>query len=110
MPNHSSLSTEFLADLAAVYPNAVERLSDRTTLSAETLVELGQHLQQLRVKTQSQLRALLDGLPEDDPIFCPVSLFGTIDLGRLETAHTRTLAWLFDPQGEHGFGKTLLAA
>jgi hypothetical protein len=31
-----------------------------------------------------------------------------MDYGRLETAHTRTLAWLLDPRKEHGFGSRLL--
>jgi hypothetical protein len=31
-------------------------------------------------------------------------------LGRLEVAHTRTLAWLLDPKREHGFRDTLLQA
>jgi hypothetical protein len=38
-----------------------------------------------------------------------VSLFRTMDYGRLETAHTRALAWLLNPQGEHRFGSALLA-
>jgi hypothetical protein len=41
---------------------------------------------------------------------CPVSLFGTMDYGRLETAHTRTLGWLLDPGKEHGFGDKLISA
>ena len=32
-----------------------------------------------------------------------------MDSGRLETAHTRALAWLLD-KGGHGFGSRLLAA
>lgn len=33
-----------------------------------------------------------------------------MDFGRLETAHTRTLAWLLHPMGEHEFGDRLLIA
>jgi hypothetical protein len=47
-------------------------------------------------------------LPTDDPLFCPISLFGTIDYGRMETAHTNALAWLLDPSRPHDFGDSLL--
>jgi hypothetical protein len=33
-----------------------------------------------------------------------------MDYGRLETANTRALAWLFDPKSAHGFGDTILRA
>jgi hypothetical protein len=58
------------------------------------------------------VRAGLQELAKDDPLLCPISLFRTMDAGRLETAHTRTLAWLLDPRKdeEHGFGDMLLAA
>lgn len=53
----------------------------------------------------------MKALHPDDPILCPISLFRTMDVGRLETAHTQTLAWLLDSvNAEHGFGDTLLAA
>jgi len=48
-------------------------------------------------------------LPADDPLRCPISLFGVMERGRLETAHTAVLAWLLDPRREHGFGPALLA-
>jgi hypothetical protein len=56
------------------------------------------------------VRTRLAKLDKDDPLLCPISLFRTMDAGRLEVAHTRTLAWLLDPNGEHGFGQTLLVA
>jgi hypothetical protein len=50
-------------------------------------------------------------LPEHDPLRSPVGLFGPLDLGLRETAHTRALAWLMDPNRiDHGFGDTLLRA
>jgi hypothetical protein len=58
---------------------------------------------------QRLLQQYLAQLPADDPLLCPVSLFGTMDYGRLETAHTRALAWLLDDQ-DHGFGSRLLEA
>lgn len=56
------------------------------------------------------MRARLIELPKDDPLKCPISLFRPRGYGRLETAHTRTLAWLLDDEGEHDFKTTLLAA
>jgi hypothetical protein len=57
------------------------------------------------------LQDYLTQLPSDgdDPLLNPVSLFGTMDYGRLEIAHTRTLAWLLGDR-EHGFGHQLLEA
>jgi len=62
--------------------------------------------------TKEFVRTYLAELPADDPLRCPISLFRTMDYGRLETAHTRTLAWLLDPKKneEHGFGHALLEA
>lgn len=40
----------------------------------------------------------------DSPIFSAVTLFGPIDYGRLETATTRAIAWLLDPNMPHGLG------
>jgi hypothetical protein len=61
-----------------------------------------------RGRTAERVSAGLAKLPEDDPALCPVSLFGTMDGGRFETSHTRTLAWLLDPGAEHGFGTALM--
>jgi len=55
-------------------------------------------------------RGWYEKLPPSDPLCGRVSLFGTLDWGLRETAHTRALAWFFDPEGDHGFGKVLLAA
>lgn len=48
----------------------------------------------------------------DSPLFTRVSLFQPLEYGRLETAQTRALAYLFDPKAEpdHGFGDQLLRA
>jgi hypothetical protein len=73
------------------------------------------HLQKLAVqfdscrqKTKDRLRHYLESLPRNDPLRCPISLFGAMHCGRLETAHTYLLAWLLDPAKEHGFGAHLL--
>lgn len=38
------------------------------------------------------------------PLLSEITLFGPIELGRLETANTRALAWLMDGKKPHGFG------
>ncbi|MEC9357164.1 MAG: PD-(D/E)XK nuclease family protein [Pseudomonadota bacterium] len=38
------------------------------------------------------------------PLLSAITLFGPIELGRLETANTRALAWLMDGKQPHGFG------
>jgi hypothetical protein len=119
----TSLSPKFLADLAAVHATLRPRvlsaafLSDLAQVhgtlpvaSDANLLFLANRLDQWRRVTQEFVRTRRMELSEDDPLRCPISLFRTMDYGRLETAHTRTLAWLLDPKGEHGFGKTLLAA
>lgn len=100
-------SAEFLSDLETVYAYAVAVHSEDST---GDLMELGRTFEELRNHYQAELKTLLDSVDKDDPILCPVSLFGTMELGRRETAHTRALAWLLDPAGEHGFGNVLLEA
>ena len=64
---------------------------------------------QWRSDTESQIAGFLQTLPQDDPLRCAISLFGTMDYGRLERAHTKTLAWLLNPSNEeHEFGPALL--
>jgi hypothetical protein len=119
----ASLSPTFLADLAAVYAGlrpptlSAAFLSDLKqvydtlpTASDENLRFLAERFDKWRSATRESVRALLKKLDKDDPLLCPISLFRTMDYGRLEIAHTRTLAWLLDPKREHGFGGTLLAA
>lgn len=40
----------------------------------------------------------------------PSTLLEVLGLQGLETVHTRCLAWLLDPKGTHGLGRTLLEA
>jgi hypothetical protein len=118
-----TLSPRFLADLAHVYATLrsqtgsaafrLDRALVHATLPAASDTQLrflANHLDEWRRATQKFVRTRLEELSDDDPLRCPISLFRTMDYGRLETAHTRTLAWLLDPKGEHGFGDTLLAA
>jgi hypothetical protein len=98
-----SLSAEFLADLAQVHATL-------PVASDANLLFLANRFHDWRRVTKEFVRIHRAKLHEDDPLLCRVSLFRTMDYGRLETAHTRTLAWLLHPEREHGFGKTLLAA
>ena len=121
----ASLSHNFLADLAQVYTSLTTPafsdafLSDLAKINATLpdeseldLVWLAERFTEWRQSTSEFVRTRLLNLSDDDPLRCPVSLFRTMDLGRLETAHTRTLAWLLDPRktNEHGFGDVLLRA
>ena len=102
---HRALSAAFLSDLAQVHATL-------PVASDGNLRSLADHFRTWRRATQEFVRAHLAELDKDDPLLCPISLFRTMDSGRLEVAHTRTLAWLLDPtrNEEHGFGDALLAA
>jgi len=64
-----------------------------------------------RAAVKAELEASLAQLPVHDPLHCSISLFGTMDHGRLERAHTKVLAWLLDPNNEdHDMGSHLLTA
>lgn len=120
-----ALSPEFLADLKQVSDSALpqpqtwsaEFLSDLKLLhdslprpSDTRLEHLAERLQVWRGRVQRDVQEALQQLPSDDPLRCPISLFGTMDYGRLETAHTNALAWLLDPGKPHGFDDALLRA
>jgi hypothetical protein len=118
----ASLSPKFLADLAEVYdalppplsaafPSDLNRgYATPPVASDADLPFLANHFDEWRRRTKEFVRTHLAELDKDDPLKCPISLFRTMDYGRLETAHTRALAWLLDPKGEHSFGAILLAA
>lgn len=103
----SPLGQSFFDDLV-VANRAAEAVARALIPKPEELIWLGQVIDELRVQHQKSLHERLAKLSPDSPLLCPVSLLGTIDYGRLETAHTRLLAWLFDPAKEHGFGDALL--
>jgi hypothetical protein len=103
MPGHRPFA-DFLSALEAVYQlEFVVRLNNDLRWLAEAL-------DTWRERKRDRLGAWLATLPSDDPFLCPVSLLGATGQGRLEPAHTRTLAWLLDPREEHGFGDALLRA
>ncbi len=97
------LSGAFLADLAKVF--------ESLPLASDANLEwLAIRLTEWRNTTAEFVHRHLLDLQLDDPLLCPISLFGTMDYGRLETAHTRTLAWLLDPTKNHDFSDVLLVA
>lgn len=123
MDTGTRLSPKFLADLKEVYGNlrppalsavflsSLKRVYDTLPVASDdNLRFLAVHFDEWRRKTKEFVRTHLAELNKDDPLICPISLFRTMDSGRLETTHTRALAWLLDSEGEHGFGTTLLAA
>ena len=69
----------------------------------EYVEQMASRLKAWRSHNQQQMQKFLLTVPEDDPLRCPISLFGTLGLRRIETAHTSTLAWLLDPKQPHGF-------
>lgn len=99
MPQPQTLSAAFLCDLKLVYDSLPRPTDSR-------LNDLGERVQGWRTRVQQEVQEALRQLPADDPLRCPISLFGTMDYGRLETAHTNALAWLLDPRKAHGFGDT----
>lgn len=106
-PEASNRSTDFLNDLYRVYA----RISAPSfEFDHRRLEEL---FRKMRNHCEISLKKRIDKLREqdaDNPCFGRISLFGSMELGRWETAHTNFLAWLFDPNKPHGFGCSIIAA
>ena len=100
----------FFKDLHEVYITDKSVTRERTTNELATLATI---LDTLRMHCRNAVRkkstALRHNFPSD-PIFCSIGLLGIMGYGHLEVAHTRMLAWLLDPNGNHGFGQTLSEA
>jgi hypothetical protein len=115
-----SPQTPFLAALRVAYQSlrlrvvpdfvpALRRAFDSLPgCSGNDLARLGEALSAWRLCTVAKVERRLKDVPADDPLYCPISLFGTLGYSRLETAHTRALAWLLDPDGAHGFHDALM--
>jgi hypothetical protein len=105
---HSTLKPE---PLAPTFVNELTTTHDSLATPPADLEYLGCHLDTWRQWAREGIQLHGKELPPDDPVTCPISLFRTLDYGRLEKAHTATLAWLLDPLNkEHGFGDKLLGA
>ena len=98
-----------MKDLESAYAHALAFSPQQPVISVADLTSLAEELKTWRSHHQRLLKQYLAQLSDDDPLRGSVSLFGAMDYGRLETAHTRTLAWMLGDQ-EHGFGNQLLEA
>lgn len=104
--------SEFIVELKQVCDSEAAEKPHPNVLPPVDHKRLSDILLSIRKKTIRQFKAELPKTRRafpDAPIFCPVSLFGTMEFGRLEVAHTRTLAWLMNPDGDHGFNSVILA-
>ncbi len=96
-------SKKFLFDLQHVFEADA---SDDVPI--EVLKRLESELKKWGKRCGRELKNELAKLPKNHPVRCPISLLGTRGYGRLEVAHTRTLACLLNPKEAHGFGNALL--
>lgn len=102
----------FLKDLEDAYAHALASSPQQPDISVAELTSLADALNKWRSDYQQFLKQELDQVRDDDPndpLLGSVSLFRTMDYGRLETAHTRALEWMLGNK-EHGFGNQLPAA
>jgi PD-(D/E)XK nuclease superfamily protein len=83
-------------------------IHDLNALADQQSRDLSLVFNRLRVECTERVRSRLNELPADHPLFSPVTAFGMVDYGRLETAYTRALAWLFTPQESHGYGDSIV--
>lgn len=102
----------FRADLERVQAFSETAVARTVPISSADLASLGREFDRIWESAREKLggEKWWERLPVYHPLRCPISLFGTLDLGLHETAHTRALAWLLDPGKEHGFGDVLLHA
>lgn len=102
----------FLDDLDRVHSYSVAVHESAVHVTTDDLTELALKFDKIWAGAHEKLggEKWWENLPAYHPLRCQVGLFGTLDLGLHETAHTRTLAWLMDPDREHGFGDALLRA
>jgi PD-(D/E)XK nuclease superfamily protein/uncharacterized protein DUF4339 len=96
--------SSFLVDLAATY-GVVAKINPE-----QYLMGLGTYFENCRNKTRRRIAEILMNISDEDPIKCPISLFETMRFHRVEVAHTRALAWLLNPNKQHGFGSILFDA
>ncbi len=85
-----NLLAAFLRDVEVAHAYALAVLPQPSDISVADLNSLAKVLKAWRGDRQRLLRQYLEVHP-DDPLLSSVSLFQTMDYGRLETAHTRGL-------------------
>jgi len=97
--NYKSLSKDLLDQFRTTYhiQKAVSRLeTELDKMSREAESKIKEKIKEWKNKDS------------DNPLFLNVSLYGAMDFGRLEVAHTNTLAWLLTPTANHNFKSLLL--
>jgi hypothetical protein len=100
----------FFSDLSRVHSQTrTDQYPQHSTLACD-LSNMARQFDEVRSNAFEKIGGpqWLDTLPKYDPLRCRVSLFGSLDLGIRETAHTRAIAYLMDPNRDHGFGYILL--
>lgn len=105
-PNKARSTDAFLGDLERASQIAA---SSMPVVSDSDLTTLSEQFSVWRKGSLADLSLYLEKVNRDDPLLSSISLFGTMDYGRLERAHTQTLAWFLGKEN-HGFEFRLLEA
>lgn len=91
-------SARFIKDLTHIARHASHDLS----------VLEKQYWPQTKAKIEKQRARLANPIPRDDPLRASIDLLSPLHKSRDETVHTSALAYLLNPDSEHGFGLTVL--
>ena len=94
----------FFHELEETYKSLDFRKVKKSKNLESVIVDLDTYLS--HVKNVLETKSI--SLSKEDPLISSISLFGVLDYGRLEKAHTKFLAWLLDPTGNHGFDRIIL--
>lgn len=103
------INTSFIEELCSLdqeNKNEIINLKSDKNVDYESL---DKHCSKLKILMDNKATQALTKIKQNanDPLLCPISLFGTLEYGRLEIAHTRTLGWLLNPTKEHGFAQLI---
>jgi hypothetical protein len=101
------LPKQFLKELDGTYYSDYNIDRERTIDELNCLSDSMNTLRENCTKDVWEKVNIIKERDPEDPLFCPVSLLGTMDYGHLEIAHTRTLAWLLNSEKPHGFDHAL---
>lgn len=104
------ITPAFLSDLRATYQMLAEPPTfetEREFMALETSLE---EAQKESMKRSISAHSAYKSSHPQSPLFESVSLFEPMGFERLESALTRTLAWLLDPRKPHGLDASFLGA
>ena len=109
---YSKEDTEFLAQLKAIISGNSELIADLSNpnFMSENMISLKPSplLERLKKSAEDAYQKIQKDKDYPHPINMPVGLFDYLENGRLETAYTRTLAYLLDAKAPHGYGDKIL--